>query len=476
MAAVSTSSTPSRLAGIDLLVPLDRELDEPLHRQLEQQLRDGVRSGRLAPDLTLPSTRALADQLGLARGVVVEAYEQLTAEGYLATRPGGRTRVARVPMPEVRPPSLPAPRQSAPPFEIDFRPGRPDLTDFPRAAWMRSLRHVLNEAPAARLGYLDGRGMPELREALTTYLNRARGTGAVAADVIIASGFAQSLQLICRALRASGAQRIAIEDPWHPEYRDMIVAAGLLPVAVPVDEHGIRVDVLAAAHVDAVMVTPAHQYPTGAVLSPERRKALIDWADERDATIIEDDYDSEFRYDRDPIGAMQGLCADRVCYAGTASKVLAPGLRLGWIIAPQRLVRPIADAKMAADHGSSAIDQLALADFIARGELDRHLRRMRAVYRHRRDVLLAALARQLPQLEPVGISAGMHVLAWLPAGVDDSEVVEWAGRRGVGLVSLSSTRVAPEGRPGLIFGYGSVDERRIDDGVSRLAEAMEEVK
>ena len=410
MVEMSTSSRtayPRAASAIELLVPLRRDSDVPLHRQLEQQLRDSVRSGRFAAESTLPSTRALAGQLGIARGVVVEAYEQLIAEGYLASRPGGSTRVARVPIVEQRLPTL----SQRPQFEFDFRPGRPELTEFPRAAWLRSLRRVLNETPAVRLGYIDGRGMPELRAALATYLNRARGTGASASDVVIATGFAQALQLLARTLRARGAQRIGIEDPWHPEYRLMVDAAGLETVPITVDDRGINVDALDAANVDAVVVTPAHQYPTGAVLPAERRAALIAWADRRDATIIEDDYDSEFRYDREPIGAMQGLCADRVAYVGTASKVLAPGLRLGWIVAPSRLAADIAHVKMAADHGSAALDQLALADFIARGELDRHLRRMRILYRRRRDVLLDAFERHLPQIQPCGASAGLHVLA-----------------------------------------------------------------
>jgi len=466
-------STSSRTASaIELLVPLRRESDVPLHRQLEQQLRDSVRTGRFAAESTLPSTRALAGQLGIARGVVVEAYEQLIAEGYLASRPGGSTRVARVPVAEQRLPTL----ATRPQFEFDFRPGRPELTEFPRAAWLRSLRRVLNEAPAARLGYIDGRGMPELRVALAAYLNRARGTGASASDVVVSTGFAQALQLLARTLRARGGRRIGVEDPWHPEYRAMVVDAGLEPIAIPVDDFGIRVDALETADVDAVVVTPAHQYPTGAVLPADRRAALIAWADRRDGTIIEDDYDSEFRYDREPIGAMQGLCADRVAYVGTASKVLAPGLRLGWIVAPRRLAADLAHVKMAADHGSAALDQLALADFIAHGELDRHLRRMRILYRRRRDVLLDTFERLLPEAQTCGASAGLHVLATLPDWLDEAALVERAGRAGIGLVGLSSARVIPGGTGGLVFGYGSVDERQIEDGVARLASIVDELR
>jgi GntR family transcriptional regulator/MocR family aminotransferase len=449
----------------ELFVQLQRGDDRPLHQQLEQQLRDAVRDGRLGPQATLPSTRALADQLGVARGVVVEAYEQLAAEGYLLTRPGGSTRVARVPAP----PAQPAAAQVPAPPSIDFRPGRPDLAEFPRAAWSRSLRHVLNASPAERFDYLDGRGVPELRDALSAYLDRVRGTCTGGADIIVCNGFAQGIQLLARGLRESGARRVAVEEPWNANYRRALASAGLAVVPVPVDEAGIAVDRLEDSRADAVVLTPAHQFPTGAVLSAERRSALIDWADRKDALIVEDDYDAEYRYDREPIGAMQGLCSYRVAYAGTASKTLAPGLRLGWLVVPQRLSVPIAQAKQAADLGSSALDQLALADFIERGELDRHLRHMRGVYRLRRDALLAGLARHLPELRPAGASAGLHVLAWLPSGVDEAALVAEAAAAGIGLQGSAASFAGEPTRGGIIFGYGAIDERRIDLGLRRLA-------
>jgi len=452
-------------SALELFVPLHREDDQPLVHQLEQQLREAVRYGRLGQDATLPSTRALATQLGVARGVVVEAYEQLAAEGYLLTRPGGSTRVANVP---TRPPRQ-ATARGGTAYATDFRPGRPDVAEFPRAAWSRSLRRILVESPAERFSYLDGRGVPELRDALSAYLDRVRGTCTSADDMVISNGFAQGLQLIARALRESGARRIGVEDPWNATYRSMLVASGLSVVPVPVDEHGIRVDDLDAAGVDAVVLTPAHQYPSGAVLAADRRAALIDWADRRDATIIEDDYDAEFRYDREPIGAMQGLCADRVVYAGTASKTLAPGLRLGWLAVPRRLSQAVARAKLDADHGSSALDQLALADFIEHGELDRHLRRMRSIYRQRRDALLAGLAQQLPEMRPSGASAGLHVLAFLPLGVVEADLVAEAADQGIALQGLAPAYAAVRAPSGIIFGYAAVDERRIALGLRRLA-------
>ncbi len=452
-------------SDIELFVPIDRGDARPLHHQLEQQLREAVRSGRLAPDSRMPSTRALAAQLGVARGVVVETYEQLVAEGYLLTRPGGATRVARMPMGPTS--EAAAPRPAA--VEFDFRPGRPDVTEFPRRDWSRSLRRVLNEAPADRFGYLDGHGVPELRESLSAYLDRVRGTCTRARDIVICNGFAQGLQLVANALRETGARRVGVEDPWNATYRRMLASSGLEIVPIPVDDGGLQVERLEQAGVDAVVLTPAHQYPTGAVLAPERRAALIDWADRFGATILEDDYDAEFRYDREPIGAMQGLCSERVIYAGTASKTLAPGLRLGWLAAPRRLAEGIAQAKTLADHGSSAIDQLALADFIERGELDRHLRRARAVYRERRDTLLAGLATLLPELRPTGAAAGLHVLTFLPAGVDEAALVAEAAEQDIGLQGLSSGYAARPACGGLVFGYAAVDERRIPAGLERLA-------
>jgi GntR family transcriptional regulator/MocR family aminotransferase len=286
---------------------------------------------------------------------------------------------------------------------------------------------------------------------------------------VISTGFAQGIQLVVGALLSIGARRIGLEDPYHPDYRAMITGLGAEAVPVPIDDDGMRVDLLDGLRIDAVVVTPAHQYPTGAVLSAERRAALLEWAERHDATIIEDDYDAEFRYDRDPIGAVQGLCSDRTVYAGTVSKTLAPGLRLGWLAAPRRLVEPVAAAKMAADHGSSGFEQLALADFIESGELDRHLRRVRPIYRRRRDAMLAALHRHLPDALPVGASAGLHLLAWLPPGTDDLARGERAAEAGIGLIPASTAWCGAAPRPGLVLGDAATDEGRIDAGMERLA-------
>ncbi|HEX2221944.1 MAG TPA: PLP-dependent aminotransferase family protein [Candidatus Limnocylindria bacterium] len=449
----------------ELLVSLRRDDGAPLHAQLEQELRAAVRSRRLKPGAAMPSTRALAAQLGVSRGVVVEAYEQLAAEGYLAPRAGGVTRVA----PQAVASAAQATRAMEPPRpRIDFRPGRPDVSEFPRAAWLRSLRRALNEAPAERFSYWDGSGLPELREALAAYLNRVRGACADAERMVISNGFSQGLALVCAALRSSGARRVAVEDPAHQGSVATIRSAGLSPVGVPVDDDGLRVELLRETRVDAVLVTPAHQYPTGAVLPPHRRAGLVEWARRRGALIIEDDYDAEYRYDREPIGAIHGLAPDRVVYAGSASKTLAPGLRLGWLVVPGHLARAVADAKSAADGGSPALEQLAFADFVVRGELDRHLRRMRPIYRRRRDALLAALGAYLPHLRPTGSAAGLHVLAWLPPGIDEASLLRLAAERSVGIYGLAPHRLAPSDAGGLIFGYGTLSEGAITEGVRLL--------
>jgi GntR family transcriptional regulator/MocR family aminotransferase len=271
----------------------------------------------------------------------------------------------------------------------------------------------------------------------------------------------------------SGARRLAVEDPCADDDAVPVArAAGLEVVGVPVGDHGIRVDALDGVEADALVLTPSHQWPTGAVLSADARAAVLRWAERSRALIVEDDYDAEYRYDRAPIGAMQGLAPDRVIYAGTASKTLAPGLRLGWLVPPPDLVEPIAEAKTLADRGSPILDQLAFADFLARGEFDRHLRRMRPVYRRRRDALLTALREHAPELEPAGIAAGLHLVAYLPEHLDEADVVAQAADRGVAVEGLAPYRVTGDGRPGLIFGYAALSERAIAEGVRLLAEAI----
>jgi GntR family transcriptional regulator/MocR family aminotransferase len=452
-----------------LLVVLERDERAPLHRQIEATIRDSISGGRLPRGSTLPPSRMLAADLGVSRGVVVEAYQQLSAEGYLTSRAGGHTQVAAGPAPPAAGPR-PAPAQRP---RIDLSYGRADVSSFPRAAWLRSIRGALTYAPNDVFGYLTGSGVPQLRTAVADYVNRVRGTLAQPDHVVICTGYAQGVALLIQLLAANGAGRLALEDPSSTDDALLTArAAGLEVVGVPVDTGGIRVDMLRDSDADAVVLTPSHQWPTGSVLSAQNRAALIRWAAERGAIIIEDDYDAEYRYDRTPVGALQGLAPDQVAYGGSASKTLAPGIRLGWFILPRHLAEPMAAAKIAADRGSPALEQLALADFVTRGEFDRHLRRMRPIYRRRRDALLAALDRHLPWLEPAGVSAGLHLVAWLPPHLDEAAVVAAARRAGVGVEAVGPYRISNPGSGGLIFGYATVSERAIAEGVARLARVI----
>jgi GntR family transcriptional regulator/MocR family aminotransferase len=457
----------------DLLITLDRAASLALHQQVETAIRDGIRSGRLPQGSALPPTRTLAEDLGVSRGVVVEAYAQLTAEGYLTSHTGGYTRVAAATTSaagtggRVTPPAVPKPR-------VDFGYGRSNPSAFPRAAWLRSIRHVFTQAPDDRFGYLDGQGAPELRQALSEYLNRVRGTVAAPQAMVITAGYAQGIALLLGVLAASGASRLAVEDPSaNDDARVMAAAHGLEVVGVPVGPDGVQVAALERLKADALILTPSHQWPTGAVLSAEARAAVVGWARARQALVIEDDYDAEFRYDRAPVGAIQGIAPDLVAYAGTASKTLVPGFRLGWFVLPAHLVEAVAEAKLLADRGSPVLDQLTFADFLQRGEFDRHLRRLRPVYRARRDALVDALAQRLPALRPVGAAAGLHLVALLPPELDEADVVRAAAGHGVKVAGLSPYRLAPSTEGGLIFGYSNLTEATIRLGVELLAEAID---
>jgi GntR family transcriptional regulator/MocR family aminotransferase len=440
----------------------------PLHEQLELELRELVRSGRLQPGTRLPSTRVLARQLGVSRGVVLEAYAQLTAEGYVTARQGAPTRVALTPAAE-RPPV--AASSLVPQHAYRFDPGMPDLSSFPRASWLRALRLALRDAPFAALGYDDPRGTVELRNALMSYLGRSRGAAPEPEHTIVCGGFTQGFAVLCRSLRARGVERMAIEDPGWASHRLIAQSTGLEVVGIPVDDGGIVVEALGASGCEAVVVTPAHQFPTGVVLAPGRRAALLAWAEDEDGLIVEDDFDGELRFDRDPLGALQGLAPERVAYIGSASKRLAPALRLGWVLSPSWLTGTLTYEKGIADGGSPAVEQLAFADFIARGELDRHVRRMRLRYRARRAALRRAIERSLPGIVVTGVAAGLFAPALLPGGCDEEAVLRAAAERGVGLDGLSWHRIG-DGPPGLLLGYANLSEQAIAQGVLRIAEAV----
>jgi GntR family transcriptional regulator/MocR family aminotransferase len=352
----------------------------------------------------------------------------------------------------------------------DFSPGLPDLAGFPRDRWLRSLRAAWRESALDAIGYGDPRGAPELRDALADYLGRARGAVADPELIVVCTGFRQGLSLACRWLRASGIEQLALEDPgWHAQ-RLIVEEAGLAVTPVPVDAEGIDVEALTASGADAVVVTPAHQFPTGAVLSARRRAALMAWAERGDRLIIEDDYDAELCRER--VGALQGLAPDRVLYIGSASKRLAPGMRLGWMLPPSWLSWALISAKAIEDAGSEIAGQLALADFIARGELERHLRRMRLRYLQRRTTLLATLAWRLPDWRVPEPRDGLHLVALLPPEIDEASLLSAAARHGVGLEGLSLHSYTGSCPPGLVLGHASMPEPAIERGVELLAEVI----
>ncbi len=438
-----------------------------MYEQLERTLRAAIRDGRLAPGARLPSSRALAAELGISRGVVTSAYGQLAAEGYLESRQGAPVRIAsniRIQAPRPPAPSL------QPRYSYDFAPGLPDLAGFPRDRWLRSLRAAWRESVLGALGYGDPRGVPELREALAPYLSRVRGAEADPEHMIVCTGFRQGLSLTCRWLRASDIEHVALEEPgWHAQ-RLIVEEAGLSVTPVPVDDEGIDVGALEASGADAVVVTPAHQFPTGAVLSARRRAALIEWADRGDRLIVEDDYDAELCRER--VGALQGIAPDRVLYIGSASKRLTPGMRMGWMLPPSWLSWALISAKAIEDAGSEIAGQLALADFIARGELERHLRRMRLRYRQRGEILRAALARHLPDWRPGPAAGGLHAVVRLPDDTDEPALLAGAARRGVGVEGLSLHSYTGDCPPGLVLGHAHLSEPAIERGVQLLAEAF----
>ncbi len=466
-----TLSEREPVPGLGLLVNLEPGAGT-LHEQLELSLREHVRTGRLAPGTRLPSSRALAAELGISRGVVLEAYGQLVAEGYLLASQGAPTRVASGPRAE------PAPLAAGslePRYAYRFAPDVPDLASFPRDGWLRSLRTAARDAPFAALGPGDPRGVPELRNTLMSYLGRVRGAAPEPEHTLVCAGFTQAFTLLCAGLRERGIERIAVEDPGWSQHRLVAERAGLEPVAIGVDERGLDVAELAASGCEAVVVTPAHQFPTGVVLASERRAELLSWAEEVDGLIVEDDYDSELRYDRGPVGALQGLAPERICHVGSASKRLAPGLRLGWVLSPSWLTGELTYAKALSDGGTPVLEQLALADFITRGELDRHLRRMRLLYRGRRETIVRALAANLPEASLGGVAAGLYAAVTLGPEVSEPALLRAAAAAGVAVEGLAASRVTAGGLPGLLLGYANLTEPAIERGIELLAAAIRSI-
>jgi GntR family transcriptional regulator / MocR family aminotransferase len=437
---------------------------------LEQALRDAVQTGRLRPGARLPSSRALALDLGVARNTVANAYGQLIAEGWLAARQGSGTRVADRGVAVSSQPvaSVPAPKG----VRYDLRPGSPDLSAFPRPAWIAAARRALNAAPSEALGYSDPGGRPELRRPLADHLARTRGVRVAGERLVVCSGFAQGFGLLCRVLRARGARTLAVEEYSLPIHRDIAVAHGLRLRILPVDGDG--ADMTALGGADAVLLTPAHQFPLGVTLAAGRRRAAVEWAVATGGLVIEDDYDGEFRYDRQPVGAMQALAPEHVAYAGTASKTLAPGLRLGWLALPESLHADVVAAKVLTDPQTAVLDQLTLAQFIVTGAYDRHVRRSRLAYRRRRDRLAAALARHVPRARITGIAAGLHALVELPPGQEEHEVVARAGCSGLAVEGLDAYAAGPDQHHGaaLVAGYATPPAHAFTATVARLCAVL----
>ena len=458
---------------------MDLHLELAGHRVragLEAALREAVQAGRLVPGTRLPSSRALAIDLGIARNTVAEAYAQLIAEGWLTARQGSGTRVADAAAfsPAATAGTGPSPGTTGTSGgHYDLRAGMPDLSAFPRAGWLSAARKALSGAPSHVLGYGDPRGLPELRAVLAGYLARARGVRASPDRIVVCSGFTQGLALLCRVLPDAGVGRIAVEEYGRPGPVKALAAAGLAPVMLSVDDDGAVLGQVPGA--EAMLLTPAHQFPLGSVLSPRRRADAARWAAGTGGLIIEDDYDGEFRYDRQPVGALQALAPEHVIYAGTASKTLAPGLRLGWLVLPARLVDAVADAKARADAHTSSLEQLTLAEFITSGAYDRHVRRARLNYRRRRDRLIAALARRAPDVRLTGIAAGLHAVVELPRGKTEQQVIARAAARGVALEGLGGYALGDHARgPALVIGYATPPDHAYTTALARLTAAIQD--
>lgn len=463
------------------------ELDRGQPRVGEQlicALREAIEQGRVPAGTRLPSTRDLAADLRVSRGLVVGVYERLVAEGRLASKRGSGTVVTGQVDPVL--PASAAPSRGpgrahssgpgpqplhhvAESAVAPLRPGIPDLAMFPRAVWRRAYERALTCAADADLDYGDPAGAFRLRAELAAYLSRIRAARVDVDRLIATSGSTQAFTLLASVLRTSGVVRIGVEDPGGLAAGACFAAHGLEPVAVPVDADGIDVAALARRDLRAVLVTPAHQYPTGVVLTPDRRGALLDWARQVGGLIVEDDYDAELRYDREPVGCLQGLAPEHVALVGSVSATLIPGLRLGWLVPPQRLRAQLCVARQRSDGGGCALDQLALAELLAATAYDRHVRRVRRSLRERRSALVTAVRRYLPVARISGIAAGLHIMIELPAGVDDVGLVERARAEGLDPVALSPLRGAAPGPPGLVLGYASHPPHELARAVRMLA-------
>ena len=441
--------------------------------QLRAALKEAIRAGLLPAGATLPSSRALAFDLDVSRGVVVDAYAQLVAEGFLTSRAGSGTVVSDVvrPLKPAAPATVPLAVVGGPSYGIDLRPGLPDLAAFPRGLWLTATRDVLRTMPDEELGYVAPWGAAALREELAGYLTRVRAAMVQPDQLVVMSGATQAMTLLVRTLSEAGHKWLAVESPSNAAQRHVLGRHTSRIVDVPVDDEGIDTTALEDTEARAVVVTPAHQYPSGVVLSPPRRSALLRWAARVDGLVIEDDYDPEFRYDRRPVGCLQGLGPQHVALVGSVSKSLAPGLRLGWVVAPPPLHEMLMKAKRDDDFGSPVLGQHVLARLLADGSYDRHIRRARRRYMDRRNALVAALARELPDWDVSGRAGGLHVMLRLPAGVDEGRICAAAAARGLAVQGTRAMYGALRAPDGLLVSYARAPAGVLTEAVQRLAAA-----
>jgi len=453
-----------------VLVDLDRDLPLPLSVQLATQLSDAIRRGSLREGATLPASRTLALQLGVSRGVVTAAYSQLSTQGYLVMQQRSVPRVAALPSTA---PSTER-EEAAPTPLVDFTMLSPDLGLVPRRDWRRVLEHAIRVSPAQVLDYGDPRGQLELREALVDFLGRTRGVVSSPSRVIVCQGSLQSLDIACQLLASRGAARVALEDPCAAEIRTAVRRAGLRPVQIPVDAEGIRVDLLAAEAPDAALLTPAHQFPTGSVLSERRRADLVDWLVRTGAQLVEDDYDAEFRYGTPAVPTLQEKAPDRVMYAGSASKTFAPGLRLGWLVVPESAADAAGRIKWSLDGGSPGLEQVAFARLVTSGAFERHLLRARVEYRKRREALEAALAGALPRTRVEGGTGGLHLTLRLDRPVDIGALDAAASRQRVRVQAVESFLHEPAKRAErLVLGFARLHPSSSAHAAASLATVLQ---
>ena len=474
------------------MIPLSRE-DGPLFRQVYLGLRQAIRSGALNSGEQLPSTRDLAHQLSISRTVVLLAYDQLMAEGFIAGRGGSGTYVAeglsssRLVVAKKSPKlrlsrfgagaaeaaqAIRLRRSSRLPYDFAFGGSESDLETFPFEAWRRILLRRARMAPVVDLDYGPAAGSLGLREAICSHLRRARAVACDPSDVIVVNGSQQALDLIVRVLLERG-DRVAIEDPSYQGTKRILLAAGARLIPVPVDRDGLNPAKLPAS-ARACFVTPSHQFPTGVILPLARRLALLEWAKRENSVIVEDDYDGEFRYEGHPLESLQGLDAEgRIIYVGTFSRTVFPSLRVGYLIAPKSLHAALTAAKWLNDQHSPTLEQQTLAEFIAGGGYERHLRRVRRRNTARREALLEAVRQYLGDgVELTGDGAGAHVVLWPRRRISEDSIVAQAAARGVGVYGIAPYFLRKASRAGILLGYSRLRESEIREGIRRLGEVI----